>query len=107
MDTENTQWTVEDATDLYRVDDWADRFFHVNDAGHAAVRTARPEGESIDIHTVAEDLRARVSRLGTRADGRPLPQIEAAHLAFAPGDAVVRRYRGAGGRGDTNRHHGR
>ena len=30
-----------------------------DDAGHAAVRTARPEGDSIDIHTLAEDLRAR------------------------------------------------
>ena len=59
MDARNDSWSVDDSVALYRVDDWADRFFHVNEAGHAAVRTARPEGESIDIHAVAEDLRAR------------------------------------------------
>ena len=57
--TTGDDWTVADAAELYRVEDWGDRFFHVNDLGHAAVRTARPEGESIDIHAVVQDLRRR------------------------------------------------
>ncbi len=59
MNMHTDTWTVEDSARLYRVADWGDRFFHVNAAGHAAVRTARPEGETIDIHAVVEDLVAR------------------------------------------------
>ncbi len=54
-----TGWSPADSAALYRVDDWGDRFFHVNERGHAAVSTTRPGGESIDIQAVVEDLRAR------------------------------------------------
>jgi len=56
-------WSIADSTALYRVEDWSDRFFHVNEHGHAAVRTARTQSdsecESIDIDTVVHDLRKR------------------------------------------------
>ena len=56
-------WSVADSAALYRVEDWSDRFFHVNEHGHAAVRTARTQSESecesIDIDTVVHDLRKR------------------------------------------------
>ena len=60
---DETPWSIMDSTDLYRVADWSDRFFHINDDGHAAVRTARTqidsETDSIDIDTVVRDLRSR------------------------------------------------
>ncbi len=56
---EDRPWTIEDAATLYRVDEWSDRFYYVNDAGHAAVRIARPCGASIDIYEVTQDLRGR------------------------------------------------
>lgn len=78
-------WSVEDSAALYRVDDWGDRFFHVNEAGHAAVRTARPGGESIDIHTVVEDLRARGVQFPAllRFHDVLRARVERVNLAFA------------------------
>jgi arginine decarboxylase len=56
-------WTIADSAALYRVEDWSDRFFHINEQGHAAVRTARTQADSssdsIDINTVVQDLRNR------------------------------------------------
>jgi len=78
-------WTVHDSAALYRVDDWADRFFHVNEAGHAAVRTARPEGESIDIAAVVQDLRARGVQFPVllRFHDVLRARVERVNLAFA------------------------
>lgn len=60
---DETPWGITDSADLYRIADWSDRFFHINDDGHAAVRTARTpidnEIDSIDINTVVQDLRSR------------------------------------------------
>ena len=56
-------WTSDDSAALYRVEDWSDRFFHINEQGHAAVRTARAypdlDSDSIDINTVVTDLLSR------------------------------------------------
>ena len=59
----DTVWSVADSTALYRVNEWSDRFFHINELGHAAVHTARTQGdnesESIDISEVVQHLRGR------------------------------------------------
>jgi len=52
-------WSVEDATEHYRVDAWSDGFFVVNEAGHMAVRPFDDSDLSIDITEVVAELRAR------------------------------------------------
>jgi len=78
-------WTSADSAALYRVDDWGDRFFHVNAAGHAAVTTTRPGSESIDIHQVVEDLRARDVQFPVllRFHDVLRARVERVNLAFA------------------------
>ncbi len=52
-------WTAQDAEDLYRIRQWGDGFFFVNEHGHMAVRPLRDQALSIDIADVVQDLRNR------------------------------------------------
>lgn len=52
-------WSIEDATERYRIDAWSDGFFAVNQAGHMAVRPFDDNELSIDITEVVAALRAR------------------------------------------------
>ncbi|MFO7313546.1 biosynthetic arginine decarboxylase [Rhodothermus marinus] len=52
-------WTPRAAEALYHVPAWGAGFFHVNEAGHVAVRPLGPEGPSIDLLEVVERLRAQ------------------------------------------------
>ncbi|MGH8395048.1 MAG: biosynthetic arginine decarboxylase, partial [Pseudomonas sp.] len=54
-----SEWSVEDAEDLYRVNAWGDSFFFINERGHIAVRPLPQQTLSIDIHEVVQDLRQR------------------------------------------------
>ncbi len=53
------EWTAQDAEELYRIRQWSDSFFFVNEHGHMAVRPLRDEETVIDIHDVVQDLRGR------------------------------------------------
>jgi len=52
-------WTVDDATELYRIDAWSDGFFAVNERGHMAVFPLGDGSLSIDIMDVVAELRSR------------------------------------------------
>jgi arginine decarboxylase len=53
------EWTVQDATDLYRISSWGDPFFFANAKGHMAVRALDEAGTTIDIVDVVNELRRR------------------------------------------------
>jgi arginine decarboxylase len=53
------EWTVQDASDLYRISSWGDPFFCVNAAGHMAVRALDEAGTTIDVVDVVNELRRR------------------------------------------------
>jgi arginine decarboxylase len=50
-------WTVEQAEALYHVPAWGAGYFHVNEAGHVAVRPQGLSGPSIDLFEVVSRLR--------------------------------------------------
>ncbi len=52
-------WSVADSLGLYQVDAWGDRYFTINDEGHACAAPARNPAQLIDMHKVIEDLRSR------------------------------------------------
>jgi arginine decarboxylase len=53
------EWTVQDAADLYRMAEWSEGFFCINDKGHVAVRPLPAQSLAIDISAVVQDLRVR------------------------------------------------
>jgi arginine decarboxylase len=53
------EWTVQDATDLYKISSWGDPYFFVNANGHMAVRALDEAGTTIDIVDVVNELRRR------------------------------------------------
>ncbi len=59
-------WILQDSEKLYRISGWGDPYFHINAAGHVAVRplghrSLNPQGESpeIDLFQLAQDLQDR------------------------------------------------
>ncbi len=52
-------WSIQDATEHYRVDMWGDGFFVINAQGHMAVRPFNDDSLSIDITEVVAELRQR------------------------------------------------
>ena len=52
-------WTIKDSLSLYQVDAWGDRYFTVNEQGHACASPTRTRDQVIDMVTVVEDLRRR------------------------------------------------
>jgi arginine decarboxylase len=53
------EWTIQDATELYRISSWGDPFFFVNANGHMAVRALDEAGTTIDVVDVVNELRRR------------------------------------------------
>jgi len=61
-ESENRQqddWSVEDASALYRIPAWGKGYFEVSDSGHMLVRPDPDREERIDLLEVVEGLRAR------------------------------------------------
>jgi arginine decarboxylase len=57
--TAPVEWTIQDATELYRISSWGDPFFFVNANGHMAVRALDEAGTTIDVVDVVNELRRR------------------------------------------------
>jgi len=53
------EWTVQDATDLYRISSWGDPFFFANPNGHMAVRALDEAGTTMDVVDIVNELRRR------------------------------------------------
>src|SRR3990172_5843625 len=56
---EAPEWTTQDAEQLYRITQWSDSFFFVNERGNMAVRPLREQDLAIDISDIVQDLRNR------------------------------------------------
>jgi len=54
-----SDWTVADASELYRVPSWGEPFFFVNEQGHVGVRALDEHGTTMDIVKIVAELRRR------------------------------------------------
>jgi arginine decarboxylase len=52
-------WSAEDASELYRLDAWSDRFFRINDRGHIAVHPFEDSDLCIDVMDVVQEAERR------------------------------------------------
>ena len=53
------KWTVDDSMDLYNVRQWGAGFFNVNEQGHMTATPRGPEGPSVDLKELVDELRQR------------------------------------------------
>jgi arginine decarboxylase len=53
------EWTVADATELYRIASWGDPYFFANPAGHMAVRALDEAGTTMDVVAIVNELHRR------------------------------------------------
>jgi len=53
-----TDWSIQDSLRLYNIAHWGEAYFGVNEAGHVTVLPERDEEVRIDLHAVAEQIRA-------------------------------------------------
>ena len=49
-------WTPADSEELYRIKAWGDAFFSISEAGNATVRPIHGQKNTIDIHSIVDDL---------------------------------------------------
>ena len=56
---ETPDWTLQESEELYRIKQWSDSFFFVNEHGHMAARPLRDIETQIDIYEIVQDLRRR------------------------------------------------
>lgn len=56
MDNAKTNWTIEDARDLYQIEGWGAGYFDVNAAGHITVHPTRNSEQSLDLFELSRDL---------------------------------------------------
>src|SRR5262245_34197951 len=52
-------WTIRDSMELYQVPQWGRGFFGIDELGNVLVQPRGPEGPSIALPTLVEDLRQR------------------------------------------------
>ena len=52
-------WTIADASDLYRVPSWGEPFFFINEQGHVGIRALDEHGTTMDMVKIVAELRRR------------------------------------------------
>ena len=52
-------WTIKDSASLYNISGWSSGYFKVNDAGHVEVTPSGPEGRSVDLYELLQDVQRR------------------------------------------------
>jgi arginine decarboxylase len=57
--TLTSRWTAIDSMELYNVRGWANNYFSVNSSGNMAVHPSGPEGASIDLKELVDEVRER------------------------------------------------
>lgn len=57
--TSTPTWTPADSGALYRVADWGDELFQINEKGHLAVQPTGPDGPQVDLMLLTEALEQR------------------------------------------------
>ncbi len=53
------EWTVADASELYRIASWGEPFYFVNEQGHIGVRALDEHGTTMDLVKIVNELRRR------------------------------------------------
>ncbi|MDF1667016.1 MAG: biosynthetic arginine decarboxylase, partial [Planctomycetota bacterium] len=56
-------WTANDSTELYNVDAWGDGYFRIEEQGDLIVTPSGPDGPSVNLKTLVDDLQRRGLRL--------------------------------------------
>ena len=52
-------WTIEDSLELYRIKDWGENYFSVNEKGHITVNPDKGSKRSIDLKQLVDQLQTR------------------------------------------------
>ncbi len=52
-------WTTKDSAALYNVAGWSSGYFRINEAGHVEVTPSGPDGGSIDLYELVQDMQRR------------------------------------------------
>src|SRR5262247_528813 len=52
-------WTIQDARNLYNIQNWGAKYFDINEAGHVIARPLQENGASVEIADVIEEAKAR------------------------------------------------
>ncbi len=86
---EQNGWTTQDAEELYRIRQWSDSFFFVNDDGKMAVRPLRDEDTVIVIDDIVRDLRKRNVRLPVLLRFQDVLRARVVRLNTAFADAIA------------------
>jgi arginine decarboxylase len=53
------EWTVADASELYRIASWGEPFYFVNEQGHIGIRALDEHGTTMDLVKIVAELRRR------------------------------------------------
>ncbi|MCG3200914.1 MAG: Biosynthetic arginine decarboxylase [Gammaproteobacteria bacterium] len=86
---ETNGWTTQDAEELYRIRQWSDSFFFVDDEGQMAVRPLRDEDTVIVIDDIIRDLRKRNVRLPVLLRFQDVLRARVVRLNTAFADAIA------------------
>jgi arginine decarboxylase len=54
-----TDWTIQDARDLYNIEGWGIGYFDVNEKGHVTVHPTKEPDRGLDLYEIATDLQAQ------------------------------------------------
>ena len=54
-----TDWTIEDSEELYRIEYWGDPYFSINAAGHVTVSPQGDRGGALDLYELITSLKQR------------------------------------------------
>lgn len=58
-----SDWNIKKSSDLYGINYWGANYFRINDAGNVEVRPHGPNGPSLDLHSLIQDLQERGIRM--------------------------------------------
>ena len=58
-ESEASVWTIADAVDLYRVDQWGADYVGINDSGHVVLYPDGQEAHKVDLHEIVTGLHER------------------------------------------------
>ncbi len=77
-------WTVRDSMDLYHIRNWGAGYFGINETGNACVYPRGPEGPSVDLKQIVDELRRRGIQLPIliRFSDILRSRIDALNIAF-------------------------
>ncbi len=57
--TQDSNWTIADAKELYGVPNWSDGYFGINEKGHVIVHPDGPAGPTADMKELVDEVRER------------------------------------------------